>query len=310
MSLCLFKLAFNTPVHIGSSESARSLGTSIGGFCADTLFSALCHAAYQHEGADGINRMRRITAAFSDAMPYRGTELYLPKPCLSPAPGLDMPPVTRKRFNKLRYLPVSLFTKYIAALSGTEPLPDEINNDFGTGYITEKVAITGQELPQPYSVGLFSFDSGCGLYFIMRYEDTADRDYIGQLLAMQGYTGIGGKVSAGYGKYTASAAEPLSDTLTGLFNATGKFMSLTAALPRDDELEAVMRGCAYTVIRRGGFINSGIYGKPVKKRTQYFFAAGSVFDVRFDGDIYDVSPDGGPHPVYRYAKPLFIGVGT
>jgi CRISPR-associated protein Csm4 len=127
---------------------------------------------------------------------------------------------------------------------------------------------------------------------------------------MQGHTGIGGKVSAGYGKFTAGAPEPPGEALTALFDAPGKYMSLTAALPADGELEAVMRGCAYTVIRRGGFINSGVYGQPVKKRTQYFFAAGSVFERRFGGDIYDVGPDGGPHPVYRYAKPLFIGVGT
>ena len=39
----------------------------------------------------------------------------------------------------------------------------------------------------------------------------------------------------------------------------------------------------------------------------YVFAAGSCFKNEFEGDIYDVT-NGGSHPVYRYAKPLFMGV--
>ena len=44
-----------------------------------------------------------------------------------------------------------------------------------------------------------------------------------------------------------------------------------------------------------------------RKRDLYVFAAGSCFKNEFEGDIYDVT-NGGSHPVYRYAKPLFMGV--
>ena len=44
-----------------------------------------------------------------------------------------------------------------------------------------------------------------------------------------------------------------------------------------------------------------------RKRDFHVFAAGSCFANQFLGDIFDVST-GGAHPVYRYAKPLFMEV--
>ena len=44
-----------------------------------------------------------------------------------------------------------------------------------------------------------------------------------------------------------------------------------------------------------------------KKKDLYVFRAGSCFVHPFAGDIYDVS-DGGSHPVYRYARAMFLGV--
>lgn len=45
----------------------------------------------------------------------------------------------------------------------------------------------------------------------------------------------------------------------------------------------------------------------MKKQTQYFLAAGSVLQHPYQGKLYDVGT-ALPHPVYRYSKPLFMGV--
>lgn len=45
----------------------------------------------------------------------------------------------------------------------------------------------------------------------------------------------------------------------------------------------------------------------IKKQTQYFLTAGSVLQRTYQGKLYDVGI-GVPHPVYRYSKPLFMGV--
>jgi len=84
-------------------------------------------------------------------------------------------------------------------------------------------------------------------------------------------------------------------------------MSLSTSLPADGELDSAMDGALYRVTRRGGYINTAAHPSPVRKRTMYLFKSGSVFKNRFSGDIYDVNK-GGLHPVYRYAKPIFIGV--
>ena len=46
---------------------------------------------------------------------------------------------------------------------------------------------------------------------------------------------------------------------------------------------------------------------PIKKQTQYFLTAGSVLQHTYQGELYDVGI-GVSHSVYRYSKPLFMGV--
>ena len=78
MSYLLFKLAFDAPVVFGPSDSALSLYTSEDFFRADTLFSALCHTA-----GDELDRLVKSVQndclRFSDAMPWRGDTLFLPR---------------------------------------------------------------------------------------------------------------------------------------------------------------------------------------------------------------------------------------
>ena len=85
-------------------------------------------------------------------------------------------------------------------------------------------------------------------------------------------------------------------------------MLLSTALPRDDELENALLGASYLLERRSGFVFSEQYADDLRKKmVLYVFSSGSCFENRFEGDIVDVS-DGGNHKVYRYAKPMFIGL--
>ena len=73
MNYFLFKLSFHTPCHFGSSDSALSLYTSEDHFCADTLFSALCHTArtlYGNSGVEAlIEKAQKDQLFLSDACP-------------------------------------------------------------------------------------------------------------------------------------------------------------------------------------------------------------------------------------------------
>ncbi|MDO5563598.1 MAG: type III-A CRISPR-associated RAMP protein Csm4, partial [Synergistaceae bacterium] len=209
---------------------------------------------------------------------------------------------------------------FFSYIEGTgEFFPLEVFSDFGVSDAVEKVSIKGLEASNPYSVGVFSFNEGCGLYFIAACasEDVFDR--LQRLTVLLGSGGIGGKVSSGYGKFTLAEDPYMFDETTDepdfqtrllqrmLTEDAPSYMSLTTSLPRDDELDRAMDGCSYSIRRRGGFIQSATFGDTAKKDTQYFFAAGSVFRKKYVGDIFSVA-HGGSHPVYRYSRPIFLGV--
>ena len=46
---------------------------------------------------------------------------------------------------------------------------------------------------------------------------------------------------------------------------------------------------------------------PLKKKTQYALAAGSVLQHPYQGALYDVCLTD-THPAYRYSKPILMGV--
>ena len=103
MNYCIFKLEFLTPVHFGASDSARSLESAGMTFCADTVFSALCHKALRAGGMDKlIDTAKRGGLLLSDAMPFSREDFYIPKPALPATKHADSDPSLRKRMKKLR----------------------------------------------------------------------------------------------------------------------------------------------------------------------------------------------------------------
>ncbi len=85
-------------------------------------------------------------------------------------------------------------------------------------------------------------------------------------------------------------------------------MLLSTALPMENEMAIALEGASYLLEKRSGFVASDTYAEEFRrKKDLYVFASGSCFINRFSGGVYDVS-EGGCHPVYRYAIPLFMGV--
>ena len=140
------------------------------------------------------------------------------------------------------------------------------------------------------------------------YEDEDVYLMVSELLESLSYSGIGGERSSGYGKFEVTiAASPWMEERLNMDHAS-KYMSLSVSLPAEDELDQVISTAHYMTVKRSGWVSSTSYADTMrKKRDIYMLAAGSVFSERFRGDIFDVS-DGGRHPVYRYGKPMLIGL--
>lgn len=319
MSYLLYQLRFNTAVHFGGSDSALSLYHSEDRFRADTLFSALCHTALQMEGETGLNRLLTMGQCgkllLSDAMPWAGDTYYLPKPCFQAQTNRELPAEHRKTLKKLAWIPVERFEEYCTAMQ-TGELYLGSEEPVGVNIELTKARMDLEKDALPYPVGLYQFKDNCGLYVLVHLADDSDRLWMRELMTVLGISGIGGKVTAGYGKFTVANEISLSESddaqacwLFAALTATqGKQMLLTTALPQEEELEAALQGASYQLVRRAGFVASNSYADTAyKKQTQYYLGSGAVLNCRFNGDIYAVG-NRGAHPVYRYGKPMFLGV--
>lgn len=330
----LFKLKFLAPVHFGADIPGIGLEKSSVGCHADTLFSAFCHEALALYGEEGLQKLvdeaGQGRLLLSDVFPYIGDELYLPRPVLhferapvarpSAVAGQADQHAIKKRLKKLAYIPVNEFASYLQFLrDGGDEIPFELPC-FGMGGMVSKVAIRGSEEPQPYNVGIFTFNHDAGLYFILGI-DSADRlDYYKSLLESLAYSGLGGKRTSGCGRFEPAEDEIELDTecsitesdyrLAAMLHAdTPLYMSLSVISPREDDWEYINAPqTCYTLVQRRGFIYSASYSDRFQKRRPLVMLnAGSCFPGKLRGSIVDVSSGGG-HSVYRYGMGLMIGV--
>mgnify|MGYP004564203873 CR=1 FL=1 len=146
MNYFLLKLAFDTAVHFGGSDSAVGSQSSALTLRADTIFSALCHTALEVYGEPALEELLVSADAdalrISDAMPWRGDSFYLPKPIAASTSPAELSTVERKAVKKLAWIPASKFDRYTASLhSGTYPL-DELDQRFGQAYEQTKASVT------------------------------------------------------------------------------------------------------------------------------------------------------------------------
>lgn len=322
MNYYLYKLKFDTAVHFGSASSALSLYTSEDHFCADTLFSALCHTALSLRGHDGLERLcdyaREGKLLLSDSMPWMDETFYLPKPFASAKAEREVPAAKRKAVKKLRWIPVEDFAAFADSLRGGKAYDaEEAQTDFGISTSMAKVQIVPGDDSLPYQVGLYHFKENAGLWFLAGCETEEQADELGVLIEGLSYSGIGGKTSSGYGKFHVEDMiylnEPFDEVTEWLLAAldrssAARQLLLSTSLPPDEELTALLPEAEYMLTRRAGFIQSESYAQENRrKRSQVFLSAGSVLPGRFRARLYEVG-EAGHHPVYRLSAPLFLGV--
>jgi len=138
MNYFLLKLAFDTAVHFGGSDSAVGSQSSALTLRADTALEVYGEPALEELLVSADADALRI----SDAMPWRGNSFYLPKPIAASTSPAELSTVERKAVKKLAWIPVSKFDRYTASLhSGTYPL-NELDQSFGQAYEQTKASVT------------------------------------------------------------------------------------------------------------------------------------------------------------------------
>lgn len=305
MKYIIYKLKFSTGVHFGNGTLDDTEYT----FCADTLFSALCIEAVK-SGTDMLNRLvnwaKSGKLVLSDAMPYMDNTYYIPKPmCDIKYSEEDSGDSTKKKlYKKMSYIPYDCIDDY---LNGE--LPEDIIHEFdsfGKKNIKVSALISGNTETVPYRIGEYYYNDANGLYVIIGYENDDILYEIEDLMISLGYSGIGGERSSGLGRFELEMSNDADGLLDKLSVQSELYMTLSVSLPRENELENALDGAGYSVIKRSGFIASDTC-RDRRKKDMYVLAAGACVKNQYQGDVYNVA-EGESHAVYRYAKPVFMGV--
>ena len=307
MKYKLYRLKFSTAVHFGSGR----FGSTDNVFLADRLFSALCIEAVKNYGSHGATKLADMTKnnrlILSDSMPYIGQTLYIPKPIIHIETADSGNSAVKKAFKKLNFIPADKLDEY---LKGGLDAEYEAKLLLELGKKTEKIsaAVSENDDTVPYRIGTYEFSKNSGLYFILGFDSDEIYDFADSLIYSLQYEGIGGKITSGLGKFTTVMKDIPDGFAKRLEDGYKKYMSLSVCMARNEELEKTVSGATYSLIKRSGFISSPNYAdRPLKKRTIYCFTAGSCFNCRFEGDVFDLGGNGS-HPVYRYAKPMLMEV--
>lgn len=302
-----YRLKFKGAVHFGS----HSLESGCSSFCADTLFSALCQEALK-KGGDTLQQFYAYAKSgqllLSDAFPYAQDCYFVPKPVMHIESNHSRgDSVVKKAYKKLKYIPIDAMQEYVSGQYDVLHAPDL--SGMGESVMKVSASIRGEEETKPYRMETYYFHEGNGLYLILGYQDKQVLSLVQELLQALSYSGIGGKKASGMGRFSLLPAQ-LSEGFLKKTEAQHKtYMSLSVSLPRDDELDQALFEAQYLVCKRSGFVDSIQYANTqMRKRDLYVLQAGSCFRTKYEGDVYDVSGQGGNHPVYRYAKPMFMEV--
>lgn len=318
MDYAIFKLNFKTAVHLGE---AGILDSSSATFMADTLFSALYIESLKFDDNPKLlDYVNKGELCFSDAFPFRenrgDTTYYLPKPMkfINRQDEKIGDSSEKKLVKKIKYLPSGQIDNF---LKGNAELKELAKQDFYIFHESAKVCRRmGIELdtqessePEPYRVGLCIFKDNCGLYVIVGYKDKSIFDFTKAIFESLQFSGIGGKRTSGYGKFSLVVDENCNEIKKLLTRDSSTYMTISISLPKNDELSLVIDDASYSLIKRSGFVQSSNYAEEARRKfNKFLFASGSCFTKKFKGEVLNVSSAEKFHPVYRYAIPMFIGV--
>lgn len=312
-------------LHVGNDSGRDNLASSEFTIHSDTIISALCIEAIHYGGEALLNTLLNLfknnVCVFSDALPYRGNEYFFPKPIYRKEnTQLQSNPEERKLYKKLTYVPLSMFEEYLNVSGNAHFDIHRATNmlqDLAFDDKRQCVAVTGKEEASPYFIGSVIFNDDCGLYLIVGYDSSSTKIMLEKLLVSLSYSGIGGKRSAGLGKFELGNAinigkienESMSRLEKLLMNKSASlYMTLNTSLPMEQEMDEVLSDANFLLCRRGGFVQSANYAdSQLKKKTIYALSSGACLRKTYSGTLCNLA-DGGNHPVYRCLKPLFVGV--
>lgn len=299
MKFILYKM-FVQSTHFGNGMLESALST----MPVERLYSALFIEAMKYGVSESFTELSQKEAfVMSDIFLYK-EGLFFPKP-------IGYPKVTKvdasfnrthvKMLKKIGMIHESQLESYVHCAL-TEDTLEALYNEQKSLIIS---SATTQKGIDPYRVGVVRYPDDVQLAFI-----ASESDLLIKLMESLQFTGLGGKKSIGYGQFKLEVEElsaHVRDHVT--LDHKGPVMLLNTALPVQEELDTVLTHAHYLLKKSSGFVSSEKFATARRKHDIYKFQAGSTFEQTFKGRIIDVAPIDSPHPVWNYARPLFLKLG-
>ena len=295
MEVQAYKLDFQT-VHFGNGN----LNESIGSFNASRLYSALFLESLKlNVDKEFLDLSKSDNFFLSDSFPLKDGEFYLPKPIGYP----KMPLISESTKEMQRNAKKSKKLQYIKYTDIEDCVKG--NCDIGkleviSSFFSKSTVVTKKGI-DPYEVGITNFKTS--LYIL-----TIKHELLDMLMNSLQYSGIGGKRSSGYGRFTVEKLDipnEFSKNIVINDSEYGVYMTLNTSIPNNDELDVVLPTAEYLLEKSSGFAYSTASKSLLRKQDLYKFVVGTTLTKTYSGNIFDVRPDGFPHPVWNYAKGLF-----
>jgi len=324
MDTFLFKLKFNGSTHFG--ETGIDLENVSERINSDTLFSALINA---YKEMDGLDNVSKFIALFKNNPPFIISSLYLytrnhfflPKPLYDNHIGSNLRREFGKELKKLKWLNIDGFIKWQRSEINAKDIEEmiEIQNIYKEAFITDirpRVTIDrNTEQSTLYHSGYLYFKEEAGLYGFVSFNDNSYIGLFKELLQFLGTLGLGGERTYGCGTFEVIYFEKVSDSFMKILYENQNFYILLSLYhPSKAEISFLKdNALSYDFIRKRGWITSGRYSLPFKRKSLGFFTEGSVFKDRPIGALVDVTPDNLihvlPHKIYRYGLAFTAPLG-
>jgi len=294
----LVKLKPVSPFHIG--EVGIGLEGSLSWVPSDLLFSALCNAYAALFGEEELSAILNDFLSsppflISSAFPFFKDTLLFPRP-LNPPPLEDRDKA--KDLKKRGFIPQKLFEEWIR---GKTPLSDSLGNglELPRRELLPSVVLDRTNLNSGiYHRAALFFPKEGGLFFLLRLYEEVLEEKIRGALRLLGDMGIGGERSLGYGHFQILSFEEAS--LFPLPADSSPILTLSLTLPSPQD-EPLLSASYYQLVLRGGWTSSLLSPRQARRKRVRMLGEGSVFPKAIKGQLLDLTPDGFPHKVYRYA---------
>lgn len=319
MQIYLYKLKFQGPTHFG--DTGIDLENVSERVSSDTLFSAFVNSIRTTEGLDTVNDfintfIENPPFFISSLFLYHGDKFFLPRPLSDKDISKEVRKELGKDLKKLSWLTPQSFLKWITGsdfnVSEIKSMREEQDNNYDRSFKVEirpRVSLDRTTRNSNiYHCSYIYFEENAGLYGMVAFSDIHSIDLFKQTLQVLGEIGLGGEKAYGAGMFKLAEFRPIESPFSEIFSVPSSSQHVLLSLyhPSTQELSMIQTNLlAYGLLRKKGWVASGRYALPIKRKSVGFFAEGSVFSSHLRGRLVDVTPDGDyrnllEHKVYRY----------